>query len=112
MNETFKTVGLYEATKSAGVDYEKDANALYEFLMEPLTYPCNSHLKEVTIPTMIRYQFYVPHVIKALSFMVQEEMMTQESAKALETAIEESGASEVEVEHTYEMRTTVKGCNW
>ena len=111
MNETFKTVGLFEATRSVDKDYDKDIDALCSFLMEPFSDNLNTYLN-VTVPTMVKHQFYVPHVIKALSFMVQEEMMTQESAKALETALGESGATEVEVENFYCIRVKVEGCNW
>lgn len=110
MVQTHKTVGLFEATKSAGDGYETDANNLYEFLIEPFNVP-HIIFTQVTIPTMVKYQFFVPHVIKALSFMVQHEMMTQESKQALKTAIEESGAYQIEIESIYEFKTKVKGCN-
>lgn len=111
MNETFKTVGLFEATRSVDKDYDKDIDALCSFLMEPFSDNLNTYLN-VTVPTMVRYQFEVRHVIKALSCMVKEEMMTEESAKALETALGESGATEVEVENFYCIRVKVEGCNW
>jgi hypothetical protein len=38
-------------------------------------------------------------------------MITQESAEALKTAIEESGAYEIEIQNIYEFKTKVKGCN-
>ena len=110
MVQTHKTVGLFEATKSAGVDYEKDANALYEFLIEPFNVP-HIIFTQVAIPTVLKFQFFAFHVGKALSFMVQHEMMTQEAGQALQTAIEESGAYEIEIESIYEFKTKVKGCN-
>lgn len=110
MVQTYKTVGLFEATKSAGDAYNTDVNNLYDFLIEPFNVP---HIiyTQVTIPTVLKFQFFAFHVGKALSFMVQEEMMSQESAKALQTAIDESGAYEIEIESIYHFKTKVKGCN-
>jgi len=38
--------------------------------------------------------------------------MTQETAKAFKTAIEESGAYEIEINYTYHFKTRVKGCDF
>ena len=110
MNGTLKTVGLFEATRSVGKDYDKDRNALCEFLMEPFKVPC-TYYTQVTIPTVLKFQFFASHVIKALDLMVHEEMMTQEAQQALKTSIEESGAYEIEIEIIYESKIKVEGCN-
>ena len=110
MVETLKTVNLFDATKSADMEFCPDIDNLEEFLVEPFKIPNIIHT-QVTIPTMIRFQFLATHVIKAVNFMVQKEMMTEVSAQALKKAIEESGAYEIETTYTYEFKTLVKGCN-
>jgi len=111
MIETSKTVSLYEATKTLDREYCSDIDALEEFLLEPFKMPCVVHT-QVTVPTNIKFQFFAPHVIKSLYCMVQDEMMTQETAEAFKTAIEESGAYEIEINYTYEFKTRVKGCDF
>jgi len=111
MIKTSKTVSLYEATKTLDREYCSDIDALEEFLLEPFKMPCVVHT-QVTVPTNIKFQFFSPHVIKSLYCMVQDEMMTQETAEAFKTAIEESGAYDIEINYTYEFKTRVKGCNF
>ena len=110
MVETLKTISLYEATKAVRVEHCQDIDNLHNLLLEPFKVP---HLifTEVTIPTCVKYQFMAFHVIKALHCLVQDEMITQESADAIKTGIEESGAYEIEIEYIYEFKTRVKGCN-
>ena len=111
MVKTSKTVSLYEATKTLDREYCSDIDALADFLLEPFNMPCVVHT-QVTIPTNINFQFLSFHVIKSLYCMVQDEMMTQETAEAFKTAIEESGAYEIEINYTYGFKTRVKGCDF
>jgi hypothetical protein len=111
MIKTSKTVSLYEATKTLDREFNSDIDALEEFLMEPFKMP-HVVFTQVTVPTNIKFQFLAFHVIKSLYCMVQDEMMTQETAEAFKTAIEESGAYEIEINYTYEFKTRVKGCNF
>jgi hypothetical protein len=109
MVETLKTISLYEATKTVDAEFCPDIDSLYDLLLEPFKVPCVT-FTQVTIPTCVKYQFLAFHVIKALHCLVQDEMITQESAEALKTAIEESGAYEIEIQNIYEFKTRVKGC--
>ena len=110
MNETLKTVGLFELTRSVDKDYDKDINRLCNYLLEPFDVPCTIYT-QVLIPTVLKFQFFASHVIKALDLIVHEEMMTQEAQQVLKTAIEESGAYEIEIEIIYESKFKVEGCN-
>ena len=110
MVQTHKTVGLFELTRSVDKDYDKDINRLCNYLLEPFDVPCTIYT-QVLIPTVLKFQFFASHVIKALDLIVHEEMMTQEAQQALKTAIEESGAYEIEIEIIYESKIKVEGCN-
>jgi len=109
MVETLKTISLYEATKTVDAGHCKDIDALADLLLEPFNVPCIT-FTQVTIPTCVKYQFLAFHVIKSLHCLVQDEMITQESADAIKTGIEESGAYEIEIQNIYEFKTRVKGC--
>ena len=110
MVKTLKTVSLYEALKTVDSEFCPDIDRLHDLLMEPFNMPCLVHT-QVTVPTNIKFQFLAFHVIKALHCLVQDEMITQETCNLFKTAIEESGAYEIEIEYTYEFQTRVKGCN-
>ena len=109
MIETLKPVSLFEATKTVREEHCQDIDNLHDLLLEPFKVP-HQIFTQVTIPTNVKYQFMAFHVIKALHCLVQDEMITQESADAIKTGIEESGAYEIEIEYTYEFKTRVKGC--
>ena len=108
MIETLKTVSLFEATKTVDSEFCPDIDRLHDLLMEPFNMPCQVYT-QVTVPTNIKFQFLAFHVIKSLHCLVQDEMITQESADAIKTGIEESGAYEIEIEYTYEFKTRVGG---
>ena len=110
MVQKSKTVGLFELTRSVDKDYDKDINRLCNYLLEPFDVPCTIYT-QVLIPTVLKFQFFASHVIKALDLIVHEEMMTQEAQQVLKTAIEESGAYEIEIEIIYESKIKVEGCN-
>lgn len=109
MIETLKPVCLFEATKTVDSEFCPDIDRLHDLLLEPFNVP---HIidTEVTIPTCVKFQFLAFHVIKSLHCLVQDEMITQESADAIKTGIEESGAYEIEIQNIYEFKTRVKGC--
>ena len=109
MVEKLKTVSLYEALKMVDSEFCPDIDRLHDLLMEPFNMPCQVYT-QVTVPTNIKFQFLAFHVIKSLHCLVQDEMITQESADAIKKAIDESGAYEIEIQNIYEFKTRVKGC--